>query len=93
MDKILQDLYNGEIYPADQYRPKIKEYQSLWKDQYQHYEDFIKKLGSPLDQEFIHIMDEQLDTLPMEFSEMFIDGFRLGAKMMIEIFEDNKKDE
>lgn len=23
MDKILQDLYNGEIYPAEQYRPLI----------------------------------------------------------------------
>lgn len=32
-------------------------------------------------------MDEQLDTLPLEMSEMFIDGFRLGARMMIEIYQ------
>ena len=87
MSKILQDLYNGEIYPAEQYLPKIEEYSALRKKHYEHYEDFIQKLGSPLDKEFIQIMDEQLDTLPIEFSEMFIDGFRLGAKMIIEVFE------
>jgi len=32
-------------------------------------------------------MDEQLDVIPYEFSEMFIDGFRLGARIMIDIFQ------
>lgn len=53
----------------------------------QNYDDFINKIGSPLDEDFVRIMDEQLDTLPFELSEMFIDGFRLGAKIMIEVFE------
>ena len=88
MDKILHDLYNGEINPIEQYRPMTEEYKALREKQYQHYEDFIKKLGSPLDKEFIRIMDEQLDTVPIEFSETFIDGFRLGARMMIEVFDD-----
>jgi len=93
MDKILQALYDGEIYPAEQYRPMIEEYTVLRKKQYQKYEDFIKKIGSPLDEEFIKIMDEQLDAIPFELSEMFIDGFRLGARMMIEIFEDKYQKE
>ena len=41
----------------------------------------------PLAKRFIEIMDEQLDTVPIEMSEMFIDGFRLGARMMIEIYQ------
>lgn len=88
MDKILQALYDGKIFPAEQYRPITEEYIALWKKHYQSYEDFVKKLGSPLDKEFIRIMDEQIDTIPLELSEMFIDGFRLGARMMIEVFED-----
>lgn len=56
-------------------------------------EDFIKKLKSPLDKEFIRIIDEQLDAVPLELSETFISGFRLGAKMMIEVFEDSDKKE
>ncbi len=35
---------------------------------------------APLDKRFVEIMDEQLDALSYEFSEMFIDGFKLGGK-------------
>jgi hypothetical protein len=87
MDKILQALYDGKIFPAEHYHPMTKEYITLWKKHYQNYEDFVKKLGSPLGKEFTRIMDEQIDTIPLELSEMFIDGFRLGARMMIEVFE------
>lgn len=87
MDKILQALYDREIFPEEHYRLMTKEYITLWKKHYQNYEDFVKKLGSPLDKEFIRIMDEQIDTISLELSEMFIDGFRLGARMMIEVFE------
>ena len=33
-----------------------------------------------LDKRFVEIMDEQLDALSYEFSETFIDGFKLGGK-------------
>lgn len=46
----------------------------------------MSRLNPPLDKRFIKIMDEQLDVIPYEFSEMFIDGFKLGAKMMAEVF-------
>lgn len=94
MDKILQALYDGELYPAEQYRPLMAEYKKKRKEQYHHYEDFIQdleKYEASLSRRFVEIMDEQIDTLPFELSEMFIDGFRLGARMMIEIFEDKYK--
>lgn len=40
----------------------------------------MAKLEPPLDKRFIKIMDEQPDVIPFEFSEMFIDGFKLGGK-------------
>nr|WP_300893621.1 DUF6809 family protein [uncultured Acetatifactor sp.] len=46
----------------------------------------MKKLKTPLDTRFIKIMDEQLDVIPFEFSETFIDSFKLGAKTMAEVF-------
>lgn len=30
-----------------------------------------------------------IDMVPFEFSETFIDGFRLGARMMIEVFQND----
>lgn len=88
MKKVLQALYNGEIYPEEQYQPILEEYKALREKQYKNYSDFIKKIGSPLDKEFERILDEQSALLPLDFFQMFSDGFRLGVKMMIEVFED-----
>ena len=86
----MSELYEGKIFPAEQYSPRSEEYQKNNQEHYQHYDDFIEtlsKVNPPLDKRFIEIMDEQLDVIPYEFSEMFIDGFRLGARIMIDIFQ------
>lgn len=88
MEKVLKDLYNGEIYPAEQYQLATPEYKAAQKKQLLLYEAFLEKLDKPLVREFEHILDAQLDTLSLELSAMFIDGFRLGAKMMIEVLKD-----
>lgn len=89
MKNVLEQLYDGEIFPAQQHSPKEREYRKIYQEHYSHYEDFIKTLSGlepPLDKRFVEIMDEQLDEIPYRFSEMFIDGFRLGARIMAEVF-------
>ena len=83
MKNVLEQLYNGKIFPAEQYAPRGEEYRKIYQGNYRHYEDFIEllsKLEPPLDKRFINILDEQLDVIPFEFSEMFINGFKLGGK-------------
>lgn len=65
--------------------PNIGRISSNKKKHMDNYKSFIEKLGSPLDKEFIKIMDEQFETAPLDFFQMFSDGFKLGAKMMIEV--------
>lgn len=92
MNSVLKALYDGKIFPAEQYWPKSEEYKKIQQEHYKHYDDFsktLKRLDPSLDKQFFDIMDEQLDVLPSEFSEMFIDGFCLGARLMIEIFHQN----
>lgn len=89
MKNVLEQLYNGEIFPAEQHAPRSEECRKIYQGNYNHYDDFIEllsKLNPPLDKRFIEIMDKQLDVIPYEFSEMFIDGFKLGAKIMAEVF-------
>lgn len=57
------------------------------KKQMENYDSFIQKLDNPLDKEFIKIMDEQLDTILFDFFQMLSEGFKLGAKMMIEVLD------
>mgnify|MGYP006949204838 CR=1 FL=1 len=90
MKSLLLQLYDGEVFPAEQYTPKLEEYCKLRREHYKHYEEFInqlKVLEPPLDKRFIEIIDEQLDIIPLEVSEMFVDGFCLGARMMVEIYQ------
>ena len=91
MKSVLEQLYDGEFYPAEQVNVRTEGYQQMRREHYSHYEDFIeqlKTLNPPLDERFIEIMDEQLDALPLETAETFIFGFRLGAKIILEVLED-----
>ena len=45
----------------------------------------MEKLPEELHLEFIQIYDERSDTLPFELEETFVDGFRLGAQMMLDV--------
>ncbi len=50
---------------------------------YSHYENLIetlRRLEPPLDKRSIEILNERLDEIPYAFSEMFIDGFRMGKE-------------
>ena len=73
MNTILQQLYYGEICLSEQYSPVLEEYKAMRKRHMENYKGFIEKLGSPL------------ETVPLDFFQMFSDGFKLGAKMMIEV--------
>ena len=91
MENILDALYNGRIFPAEQFSPKEKEYKEIVHSSNKHVDEFtemLRKLDPPLDQKYIEIADEQMDMIPYEFSCMFIEGFRLGAKIMVEVFQE-----
>lgn len=44
MQTILKQLYDGDIFPAEQYLPLMEEYKKARQKQYQHYEDYVMRL-------------------------------------------------
>ncbi len=44
MKSILSDLYEGKIFPAEQYSPRSKEYRKIHQRNYKHYDNFIETL-------------------------------------------------
>lgn len=92
MKDILLSLYKGSINPEAQYHSKCEEFKAARNKYCDHYDDFVKalsKLDPALAKQFMDIEDEQLSMLPAEYSETFISGFRLGARMMLEILDDD----
>lgn len=39
MKSILSELYEGKIFPAEQYSPKSEEYRQIHQSHYTHYEN------------------------------------------------------
>lgn len=50
------------------------------------YSAFLAKLPDELKDEFIKFVDQHLDLLPLELEQNFIDGFRIGARMIAEVY-------
>ena len=91
MKSIITALFQGEIRPSDQHIPTSEAYRAIQAQKHRRCEEFrqvLKELDPELDKQFIQVLDGQLDGLSQEYFEMFLGGFRLGAKLMLEIFQD-----
>lgn len=90
MKSVLMELYDGRVYPAEQFFPRSKEHKALLDRYCRHADEFTEKLSRlnpPLDEEFTKVMDEYMALTADNLAEMFADGFRLGARLMIEVFQ------
>lgn len=90
LKSILQKLYDGEIAPCEQIHLRSGAYRDMKSALYQRHKDFAEKLEaiSPeLKKEFIEIQEEQMNPFSLELSENFIEGFRLGARLMAEVYQ------
>jgi len=93
-ETILHKLYAGELYPAEQIKVLTPEYLQIVQQQEQCYEEFCRKLNQidpSLRRQFEAVLDRHLDAFPHELAETFVQGFRLGAKMMMDIYGDDQK--
>lgn len=93
MKSILLELFQGEIAPLDRYQIILKEYREQWDNAMKSENSFVKKLDEPLREEFEQLMDDHFDLIPLEMSDVFAKGFRIGARMMVESLWDNNGDE
>ena len=85
MNSVLDELYHGNLCPEEQYVPQMEEYKAKQAANFRHYEDFLAQLDDPLRKRFVEILDEQYECIPYDTSQMFINGFRLGARLMLEV--------
>lgn len=89
MKNILLQLYDGELNPSEFYSPILEAHKKARLSNRKNYELFSAMLGEidqNLKEQFLEVMDNEIITAPFEACEMFVDGFRMGAKMMVEVF-------
>ena len=85
---VLRDLWRGEISPTDRRVRQGSEYQQRAAEVRKQMMEFAQVL-SPEDKKRMEaINDERHGLSMMEEEDVFIYGFRLGARMMLDVMGD-----
>ena len=86
--KIIEDLYYGRIAPYEMNISATTEYQKL-KALADRNEDLLRESLSDKQKELLDKLIETVtDISSISERDMFINGFRLGVKLMIDIMKD-----
>ena len=86
--KIIEDLYYGRISPYELSISATPEYQKL-KAQADRNEDSLRESLSDEQKELLDKLIETVtDISSISERDMFINGFRLGVKLMIDVMQD-----
>lgn len=86
MKKILEQLYKGELYPYSKFQTTIEQFKINRNEAFKSYSIFLEKLPEELKNEFDELIDSHLELLLLELEQNFIDGFRIGAQIMAEVY-------
>lgn len=90
MKSIISDIYNGNLDAADLCAGYSEKYFAAQQAYMEYSSSFSAKLGQldpALADEFREITDAYLDYIQREDEDIFVTGFRLGAKIMLEILD------
>ena len=89
MGKILQQLYRGDLCPAENTIRGNAEYDALTRQSMDDFNRFTDKLDRDMKEEFDLLMEHYLELTFIEKTQCFTDGFRIGAGVMCEVFYEN----
>ncbi|MEM1484022.1 DUF6809 family protein [Oscillospiraceae bacterium PP1C4] len=85
----LTDLYNGELYPAETIPADSKEYQRQDAAIHKAFLDLHKTLSNNQILLLEAYLENRSEATKIELESTFAEGFKLGAKIMMEVVSGN----
>ena len=83
MKDILRDLFDGRIYPSEQYIPHGSDYKAKTQAYFDKRNQLEEKLDSAIVQELDNMMQAYQDVVSEDLYAMFYGGYRLGVRMIL----------
>ena len=80
MEKMLEQLYKGELYPYSKFQTTIEDLKVNRDKAFKSYSVFIEKLPDELKDEFDELIDSHLDLLPLELEQILLMAFVLASE-------------
>ncbi len=87
METVLEDLYNGRLIPFEQERSK--RFEEARRQLHQKEEAFSQQLDEDLVDGLHELLAEYTRLLSIDMEEDFVNGFKLGARIMCQVFQDS----
>lgn len=84
---IIADLYNGNVEPANRYIKEGSAYDKLNTQLLENIDLLMPMLSEQAKEIYEKIEQKTVNMMSISMQESFIDGFRLGAKIMREIYQ------
>lgn len=92
MKSILEELYRGNLNPDERIVPTDPEYRPLNRRITEFMEELKQRFSESDFAALEQILDLNDESNSMLASEAFVQGFRMGALVMIEVFRGSKPD-
>lgn len=83
---ILEEFYYGNFNPQEKFYKRESEYATFVKIVFDNEEKLTAYLGGEEQHLFFQLMNAQSEILDIESRERFIEGWKLGAKFMLDTF-------
>lgn len=93
MDSILLKLFWGGIVPSECFSANIPAHREKRREIIRRHDLLFRKLEAidpALGQEVEQVLSEQLEFDVLEVPEAFCNGFRLGARIMLDVLLENE---
>ncbi len=90
MESIIRAIYNGELDAGDLSQGYSEAFRASKKAYWDYAAGFrakLEHLAPSLAEEFQEVLGADLDYLYYEDADIFVTGFRLGAKLMMEVLD------
>ena len=87
---VLRELWRGNISPNERHIRKNSEYATLLQENTRLEDAFCGTLTAEQKKAYNDIYGGQVRMMSISEEEAFIQGFRIGARMLLDVFEDYK---
>lgn len=87
---VLRELWRGNISPNERHIRKNSEYAKIIHENAELEQAFCKTLTSEQNKTYDEIYGGQIRMMAIAEEEAFIQGFRIGAGMLLDVIEDYK---
>lgn len=84
---ILEALYRGAIHPQETYRPMTEAHREKRRELMATQRRLIEKMDGEARDELEGLLEELDRVEAMQMEEIYVQGMRMGAKMMMELME------